>query len=138
MPKYADVQVGDQLQEVVKTPGRRQLVQYAAGSGDFNPLHYDTEFPQAKAIGDNIVHGRMKFAVLGELVSNWLAHAGRIKSISCSYRGMDMQAKTFYARGTVVAKREEGGEKLVDLDIYIENGDGVRTTPGAATVLLYG
>jgi acyl dehydratase len=136
MPKFADVKVGDQLPEVVKTPGRRELVQYAAGSGDFNPLHYDTEFPQAKAIGDNIVHGRMKFAVLGELVSNWLEHSGRIKSISCSYRGMDMQAKTFTAKGTVVAKREEGGEKLVDLEIYVENAAGVRTTPGAATVAL--
>lgn len=136
MPQFSDVKVGDELPEVVKTPGRRELVQYAAGSGDFNPLHYDTEFPQAKAIGDNIVHGRMKFAVLGELVSNWLAHTGRIKTISCSYRGMDMQAKTFTAKGKVVAKREEAGEKLVDLEIYIENSAGARTTPGAATVTL--
>jgi len=136
MPKFAEVNVGDQLSEVVKTPGRRELVQYAAGSGDFNPLHYDTEFPQAKAIGDNIVHGRMKFAVLGELVSNWLAHTGRIKTIGCSYRGMDMQGKTFTAKGTVVAKREQDGEKLVDLEVYIEDASGKRTTPGTATVAL--
>ena len=136
MPKFAEVNVGDRLPEVVKTPGRRELVQYAAGSGDFNPLHYDTEFPQAKAIGDNIVHGRMKFAVLGELVSNWLAHTGRIKTIGCSYRGMDMQGKTFTAKGTVVAKREQDGEKLVDLEVYIEDADGKRTTPGTATVAL--
>ena len=136
MPKFAEVNVGDQLSDVVKTPGRRELVQYAAGSGDFNPLHYDTEFPQAKAIGDNIVHGRMKFAVLGELVSNWLAHTGRIKTIGCSYRGMDMQGKTFTAKGSVVAKREQDGEKLVDLEVYIEDASGKRTTPGTATVAL--
>ena len=136
MPKFAEVNVGDQLSEVVKTPGRRELVQYAAGSGDFNPLHYDTEFPQAKAIGDNIVHGRMKFAVLGELVSNWLAHTGRIKTIGCSYRGMDMQGKTFTAKGTVVAKREQDGEKLVDLEVYIEDANGKRTTTGTAMVAL--
>ena len=109
MPNFAQVHVGDELPPVVKTPGRRELVQDAAGSGDFNPLHYDTEFPQAKALGDNIVHGRMKFAVLGELVSNWLEHAGRIKTIGCSYRGMDMQGKTFTAKGKVVAKREQDG-----------------------------
>jgi acyl dehydratase len=136
MPTFAQVNVGDELPHVVKTPGRRELVQYAAGSGDFNPLHYDTEFPQAKAIGDNIVHGRMKFAVLGELVSNWLAHSGRIKTIGCSYRGMDMQGQTFTAKGKVVAKREEDGEKLVDLEVYIENSTGARTTPGTATVAL--
>ena len=136
MPTFAQVNVGDELPHVVKAPGRRELVQYAAGSGDFNPLHYDTEFPQAKALGDNIVHGRMKFAVLGELVSNWLAHSGRIKAIGCSYRGMDMQGQTFTAKGKVVAKREEEGEKLVDLEVYIENSAGARTTPGTATVVL--
>jgi acyl dehydratase len=136
MPTFAEVTVGDELPPVTKKPGRRELVQYAAGSGDFNPLHYDTEFPQAKALGDNIVHGRMKFAVLGELVSNWLAHTGRIKTIGCSYRGMDMQGQTFMAKGKVVAKREQDGEKLVDLEIYIENSGGTRTTPGTATVVL--
>ncbi len=136
MPKFAQVQVGDVLAPVAKTPGRRELVQFAAGSGDFNPLHYDTEFPQAKALGDNIVHGRLKLAVLGELVSNWLAHGGRIKTIACSYRGMDMQGKTFTAKGTVVAKRVHDGEQLVDLEIYIENASGARTTPGTATVIL--
>ncbi|MEO5841086.1 MAG: MaoC/PaaZ C-terminal domain-containing protein [Acidimicrobiales bacterium] len=136
MPNFAQVNVGDELPPVAKTPGRRELVQYAAGSGDFNPLHYDTEFPQAKALGDNIVHGRMKFAVLGELVSNWLAHTGRIKTIACSYRGMDLQGKTLTAKGVVVAKREQDGQKLVDLEIYVENASGTRTTPGTATVIL--
>jgi hypothetical protein len=74
--------------------------------------------------------------VLGELVSNWLAHTGRIKTIGCSYRGMDMQGKTFTAKGTVVAKREQDGKKLVDLEIYVENASGARTTPGTATVVL--
>jgi acyl dehydratase len=138
MPKFADVQVGDELPAVVKTPGRRELVLYAAGSGDFNPLHYDADFPQAKALGDNIVHGRLKFAVLGELVSNWLDHSGRIATIACSYRGMDMQGKTFTAKGTVVGKRVQDGRQLVDLEIYVENASGVRTTPGAATVVLNG
>lgn len=138
MPTYSEVNVGDELTPVVKAPGRRQLVQYAAGSGDFNPLHYDADFPQAKALGDNIVHGRMKYASLGEVVSNWLAHSGRIKTISCSYRGMDMQGKTFTVKGKVTGKREEGGEKLVDLDVWTENEEGKVTTPGTATVVLKG
>ena len=138
MPKFADVQLGEELPAVVKTPGRRELVLYAAGSGDFNPLHYDADFPQAKALGDNIVHGRLKFAVLGELVSNWLDHSGRIATIGCSYRGMDMQGKTFTAKGSVVGKRVQDGQHLVDLEIYVENASGVRTTPGTATVVLNG
>jgi acyl dehydratase len=136
MRTYDSINVGDALATIVKKPGRLQLVQYAAGSGDFNPLHYDADFPQAKAIGDNIVHGRMKYASLGEVVSNWIGHAGDILSLSCQYRGMDMQGAEFTCGGVVKAKRELDGEKLVDLELWTENGAGQRTTPGSATVRL--
>ena len=136
MPTFGDIKEGDELPSLTKAPDRSQLVKYAAGSGDFNPLHFDPDFPQAKAIGDNIVHGRMKYASLGELVSNWLSHDGRIRSISCQYRGMDMRAATFTCKGVVTTKREEGGEKLVDLEIWTENAQGQKTTPGTATVIL--
>ena len=136
MPKFADVNVGDHLPELVKHPDRAQLVLYCAGSGDFNPLHWDQSYPQAQAIGDNIVHGRMKFASLGELVSNWMGHSGWVRSISCQYRGMDMQDTTFTCKGTVKAKRLESGKHYVDLEIWTENVQGQKTTPGAATVIL--
>jgi acyl dehydratase len=136
MPRFADVHVGDELPTITKSPGRIQLVQYAAGSGDFNPLHYDADFPQAKAIGDNIVHGRMKYASLGQVVSDWLGHKGRIVSIRCQYRGMDLQGTTFTAGGKVTATREESGRKLVDLELWTLDAAGKNTTPGTATVEL--
>ena len=136
MPTFADVNVGDQLPELVKAPDRSQLVKYAAGSGDFNPLHFDPDFEQSRQIGDNIVHGRMKYASLGELVSNWLGHGGWIRSIACQYRGMDMRGATFTCKGVVTAKREEDGRKLVDLEVWTEDAKGARTTPGTATVVL--
>ena len=33
-------------------------------------------------------------------------------------------------------KRQDGGEHLVDLEIWTENPQGQRTTPGTATVAL--
>ena len=136
MPKFDDVNVGDELPTLTKAPDRAQLVLYCAGSGDFNPLHWDQSFSQAQAIGDNIVHGRLKWSTLGQVVSDWVGADGWVKSVSCQYRGMDMQGKTFTAKGRVVAKREQDGEKLVDLEIYVENSSGARTTPGTATVVL--
>jgi acyl dehydratase len=118
------------------SPDREQLVKYAAGSGDFNPLHYDPDFPQAQQIGDNIVHGRLKYAALGQLVSDWLEGTGRVMSISARYRGMDRRAETFTCRGRVAGKREEGGQQLIDLDLWTERARGERTTIGAATVVL--
>ena len=60
------IREGDELPQLEKNPGVTQLVKYAAGSGDFNPLHHDYAFPQAKQLGSIIVHGRFKYASLGE------------------------------------------------------------------------
>ena len=134
MAKWDSIQAGDKLPEIKKQPGVTQLVKYAAGSGDFNPLHHDYNFFQSQALGSIIVHGRFKYASLGELVSNWLGHQGRIKKISCQYRGMDYPNKQFVCKGQVDKKWEEGGEKLAELTIWAEDEAGKQTTPGKAIV----
>ncbi|MGH9119769.1 MAG: MaoC/PaaZ C-terminal domain-containing protein [Acidimicrobiales bacterium] len=128
--------VGDELSPLTKTPDREQLVKYAAGSGDFNPLHYDADFPQAVAIGDNIVHGRMKYAAMGQLVSDWLGHRGWIRRITAQYRGMDKRGDTFTCRGRVTGVHDEAGVPIVEVEVWTENADGQATTKGQAEVVL--
>jgi acyl dehydratase len=134
MPRFDDVKEGQEIPELRKKPGVTQLVKYAAGGGDFNPLHHDYAFPQAKAIGSIIVHGRFKYASLGQLVSDWLAHEGRIVKLSCQYRGMDFPDQEMTCKGTVRRKYEEGGRKRVELEVWTENPEGRKTTPGEAIV----
>jgi acyl dehydratase len=136
MPRFEEIQVGDVLPEVRKTPTLQTLVKYSAGGGDFNPLHHDYNFSQAKQIGSIIVHGRFKYATLGEFVSNWLGHAGRIRKISCQYRGMDLPNNEFVCKGVVKKKTtSESGEKIVELDVWTENEQGKKTTPGSAVIV---
>lgn len=125
---------GDVLPELQKKPGVSQLVKYSAGGGDFNPLHHDYDFPQAKAIGSIIVHGRFKYACLGELVSNWLDHGGRIQNIACQYRGMDLPNQTMTCGGVVKRKWEEDGVRWAELELYVQNEAGKNTTPGTAVI----
>ena len=129
---------GDELPVLKKAPGVTQLVKYAAGGGDFNPLHHDFAFPQSKAIGSIIIHGRFKYAALGELVSNWLDHGGRIVKLGCQYRGMDLPDQEMTLGGTVKRKYEEDGRKLAELELHVQNADGKNTTPGTAIVELRG
>jgi len=131
---WESIKEGDELPELVKKPGVTQLVKYAAGSGDFNPLHHDFAFPQSKQLGSIIVHGRFRYAALGQLVSDWLGHKGRIRKISCQYRGMDFPDKTMKVRGKVVKKWQEDGKKLAKLDLVTLNEEGRPTTPGEAIV----
>jgi acyl dehydratase len=138
VPSLAALAVGDELPPLTKSLDRSELVKYAAGSGDFNPLHFDPEFPQAREIGDNIVHGRLKYASLGQLVSDWLGHQGWIRRISAQYRGMDRRGAPFTCRGRVSALTEQGGLRVVDIELWTESAEGQRTTTGSAEVVLRG
>jgi acyl dehydratase len=132
---WDSIEEGDEIPELRKAPGVTQLVKYAAGSGDFNPLHHDYSFPQAKQLGSIIIHGRFKYASLGELVSNWLGHAGRIEKLSCQYRGMDLPDQELTCKGTITRKWEEGGKRKAQLSVWTENAEGKKTTPGEAVVV---
>lgn len=131
---WESIKEGDTLPELKKKPGVTHLVKYAAGGGDFNPMHHDYNFFQSKAIGSIIVHGRYKWSSLGEIVSNWLGHQGLIKKVSCQYRGMDFPDKEMTVKGVVDRKWEESGERLVELSVWTENEEGQKTTPGQAVV----
>jgi acyl dehydratase len=132
---FEDVAIGQEI-ELKIVPSTQQLVQWAAGSGDFYQIHYDTDFAKSTGLQGIIVHGALKHAFLGRMLHEWIGYGGRIKRWGVSYRGMDYPGQEMTCKGAVTAKRQEGGENLVDLDVWTENPQGQRTTPGTATVAL--
>ena len=133
---FDDVTEGMDIPELKKNCSTQQLVLWAAGSGDFYQIHYDLEFAKSTGLDGLIVHGALKHAFLGQLLHDWVGNDGRVKRFGCSYRGMDVPNQDILCRGKVLKKYEEGGEKLVDLEVWTEDPSGKRTTPGTATVSL--
>jgi acyl dehydratase len=131
---WEDVTEGMEIPSLKKHPTSQQLVQWAAGSGDFYQIHYDKDFALSTGLPNIIVHGALKNAFLGQLLHDWIGNNGRIQRYGCSYRGMDYPNEDLICRGIVKRKYEESGEKLVDLEIWTEKVDGTRTSPGTATV----
>ena len=133
---WDDVSDGMELPSVVKRPTTRQLVQYAGASGDYYEIHYDKDFAQGTGLDMVIIHGALKNAFLGQLVTQWMGPLGQLKRLGCQYRGMDTPGGPITAKGNVTRKYQENGEHLVDCDIWLENTDAQKTTPGTATVAL--
>ncbi|HKH72776.1 MAG TPA: MaoC/PaaZ C-terminal domain-containing protein [Vicinamibacterales bacterium] len=133
---FEDVEVGQEIPSITLTPSTQQLVHWAAASGDFYQIHYDTEFAKSTGLQGIIVHGALKHALLGRMLWEWVRYDGKIKRYGVSYRGMDVPGQAMTLKGTVTGKRTEGGENLVDLEIWTENPQGQKTTPGTATVVL--
>ncbi|MCC7364267.1 MAG: dehydratase [Dehalococcoidia bacterium] len=134
MANWAEISEGQELPVLKKNCTSQQLVQWAAGSGDFYQIHYDQDFAKSTGLSGIIVHGALKNAFLGQLVHDWAGNNARIKKYGCSYRGMDLPNEDILCKGVVKRKYEENGEKLVDVEVWTEQANGTKTTPGFATV----
>ena len=135
-PFWDDVEVGDELPSVVKSPSTRELAKYAGASGDFYEVHYDKDFAVEIGLPGIIVHGALKNAYLAQVVTGWMGPDGELKRLSVRYRGADVPYDTLTCSGRVTKKYEQDGAYLVDCALTLENGRGEQTTTGTATVQL--
>jgi acyl dehydratase len=126
--------VGQELPELIKHPTTRQLVQYAGAQGDFYEIHYDQDFARTVGLPGVILHGLLKAAFLGQLVTDWLGDRGTLKTFEVSYRGIDQPGRPYRCRGRVT--KVEGDQ--VELEVWGEDSTGNRTTVGTATVGMNG
>ena len=133
-PCLQDVETGQELPPLVKRPTTRQLAMYAGASGDFYEIHYDKDFALAQDLPGVILHGALKSAFLGQLVTDWMGPEGTLRELSVRYREMDVPGDTLTCKGTVAGKDVEAG--TVTCEIWIENGAGTKTTTGRAVVAL--
>ena len=133
---WDDVKEGTELPDLVKHPTTQQLVKYAGASGDYYQIHYDQTYARSNDLEDVILHGALKNAFLGHLVTKWMGPAGDLKRLVCQYRGMDIPGTPVTIKGVVTKKYQASGDKLVDCEIWLQNDKGEKTTPGSATVAL--
>jgi acyl dehydratase len=133
---FEDVEVGSEVPTLEKDPTTQQLVKYAGASGDFYQIHYDKDFALKNNLPGVILHGALKNAFLGQLMTNFAGDGGWLRKLSVQYRGMDQPGSKVLCKGRVIKKYVEKGDHLVDCEIWLENAKGEKTTPGSATVML--
>lgn len=133
---FEDVTEGQEIPKLVEHCSSQRLVMWAAGSGDFYQIHYDKDFAQATGLPERIVHGALKHALVGRMLHEWVKYNGRIKRFALQYRGMDMVNQDVTCRGVITKKYQQDGEDIVELEVWTENPQGQRTSPGTATVAL--
>ncbi len=124
------LKAGEEIPGLVKTPTTRQLVQYAGAQGDFYEIHYDQDYARSVGLPGVILHGLLKAAFLGQLVTDWLGERGTLKAFEVSYRGVDQPGRPYRCRGRIT--KVDGDQ--VELEVWGEDPDGNRTTLGSATV----
>jgi len=133
---FDDVKEGQDIPTLEKTPTARTLVQWAGASGDFFELHYDKDFAKSMGYPNVLVHGRLEAAYLTQLLTDWAGEKGLVKKMSVQYRGNAFPGQKLLCKGKVTKKYQKDGENLVELEIFVENPEGQKITPGTAIVAL--
>jgi acyl dehydratase len=167
---WEDVNVGDELQPMVKGPTTiTEMIAFHAGGYGFVPyglrssrvgyknrkriapfyvkngqgvwdvaqrLHWDSEW--AKAIGNPMAYdyGVQRQCWFYHHVSDWAGDDACIVKLEDSIRKFNYMGDVQFLSGKVVAKREEDGLKLVDLELHMINQRDTETAFGSATVAL--
>jgi acyl dehydratase len=130
-----DVTVGQELTPFAREAGFPAWNRYAAVNDEFIPIHMDDTAGKEAGYSGAFGMGNLQWAYLHVLLREFLAGSGgRIVKLQCQFRGASEQHHTVTAKGVVTAVREEGGERLVDLDVWTEIEDGTKLAPGTATV----
>jgi len=122
---YEDVQVGDAIPKLVKSPvSHLQLVRYAGASGDFNPLHTDPKIGESIGIGGIIAHGMLIMGFVGQMLSDYVGPTA-LRKFDVRFKGMTRLNDQITCTGTITEKYEADGEARIagKVQAVDQNGD---------------
>ncbi len=136
-PRYfEDVVAGEQLPPLPKKPLLRHLVMYAGASGNFLEYHYDPEVARALGMPGLILHGNLKVAYLGQIVTDWIGAHGTVLKLVAQLRGMDRLGDVCLVQGKVTRVFRQDGRGLAELELWGEAPGGRKTMTGSAVLAL--
>jgi acyl dehydratase len=116
----ADVNKGDEVQELRVTPDKYLPHRYAGASGDFNPIHIDDEFAKMVGLPRNILHGLYSMGLVAKANAGALAGGDprALKKLSVQFRGMGVPEAEIVVTGTVI---EVDGSRVVIDTVATQN-----------------
>jgi acyl dehydratase len=134
--KWDDVQVGLEAEPFVAPPLTiTDFVRYQGASGDMNPIHHDDAFAKASGYPGPFAVGMLQAGVLGTYVTDWFG-ARNVRKYGVQFREQAWPGDVLTYSGTVVAVREDDGERLVDVELLAVRQTGGVHLKGWATVSL--
>lgn len=118
---WDDVREGDSVTDLVFPISMRTLMIDVAGTRDLYPIHHDREFAKRSGARDIFVNTMFYEGLFGRIATDWAGPEAFLRKLRFSMKGPNCLGDIMTARGTVTRKYEADGEKLVDLEIHLDN-----------------
>ena len=133
-----DVAAGTRLPSfVVESVSPEPMKTVAALLADSNPIHWDLEALRALGMGDRPVNqGPNNMAYVVNMLVAWAGDPAAVRRVRVRFLGNVHAGDRVSAEGVVTGVREQDGERLADLEVWLERGEDERVLDGTATVAL--
>jgi len=138
---YEDFEVGAKMVTRRRTITESDLVQFAALTGDYNPMHTDEQYAQKSFMGKRVAHGLLTLSyAVGQAYQ-----LGILERTVLAFRELEMKfslpvaiGDTIRAELTVLEKQEARrlGGGTVKLEMRVVNQDGKAVQKGVLTLLM--
>lgn len=130
---FAEIKVGDKA-SMAKTVSEFDVYTFAGVTGDFNPVHVNSDFAKDTMFKGRIAHGMLSAGFISAVLGTALPGCNTI------YLGQELQFKAPVKIGDTVTATVEVIEKIeaknrLILRTTVTNQDGVLVTDGKATVM---
>lgn len=119
MPKFEDLEVGQEVATQSFEISRDSLVRYAGASGDFNPIHYRDDFAQAVGLPGVLAHGMLTMGLSVQPVVSWIGDSAKVVDYGVRFTKPVLVPATGVAtlvvKATVAQLDEENQKARLDL-----------------------
>lgn len=119
--KWDDVREGDEVTSVTFPISLRTLMIDVAGTRDLYPIHHDREFAKSNGARDIFVNTMFYEGLFGRIATDWAGPEAFLRKLRFAMKGPNCLGDTMVSRGWVTRKYEQDGQKLVDLEIHLDN-----------------
>ena len=119
------------------TVTRETIADFALGSLDFNPLHFDDDYMKEQfgktQFRGVIMHGMQNFAMITRTLTDWLIpRGGYHRRLETRWLTPVYLGDTITPVATVKRKLETDGSRWIVFDINVTNQKGVSVATGEA------
>ncbi len=133
---WEDIQEGQELPEMRRSPGHTQLFLVSAITGNPHRIHYDKDWAIYEGYPDLVIQGPLHGTYISQAIVRWIGPMGSLKKFGYSNRAMAFVGDELTIKGRVKKKWEEDGHAYVELEAWDENPRGEACAPATATVIL--
>ena len=119
--RWADVRIGDEMPTLVMPITVTRCVFMASASRDFAPQHHNTWYSHNKSRTREMFLGtHFNLGMLSRFMTDYGGPESSVRRIQLQMRRTVGAGEDYRMSGVITRKWEEGGEKRVDMDMFVD------------------